>query len=65
MLTKDNMINTVVRPPFPQKAYPVAALPVAMFTDRMQLSFNGETVDLMHFSLGAYDGRRCGHLPHS
>ena len=49
MLTKDNMINTVVRPAFPQKAYPTAALPVATFTDRMQLSFNGETVDLMHF----------------
>jgi cyclase len=48
MLTKDNMINTVVRPAFPQKAYPTAALPVATFTDRMQLSFNGETVDLMH-----------------
>lgn len=49
MLTKDNVINTVVRPPFPQKAYPTPALPVATFTDRMQLSFNGETVDLMHF----------------
>ncbi len=31
MLTKDNVINTVVRPPFPQKAYPAAALPVATF----------------------------------
>ena len=49
MLTKDNVINTVVRPPFPQKAYPAAALPVATFTDRMQLTFNGETIDLMHF----------------
>jgi len=48
MLTKDNVINTVVRPPFPQKTYPAAALPVATFTDRMQLNFNGEVIDLMH-----------------
>jgi cyclase len=48
MLTKDNVINTVARPPFPQKAYPPAALPMATFTDRMQLHFNGETIDLMH-----------------
>jgi glyoxylase-like metal-dependent hydrolase (beta-lactamase superfamily II) len=48
MLLHDNVINTVVRPPFPQKAYPTAALPVATFTDRMQLSFNGETIDLLH-----------------
>jgi len=48
MLTKDNVINTVVRPPFPQKAYPAAALPVATFTDRMQLNYNGEVIDLMH-----------------
>jgi hypothetical protein len=49
MLTTDNVINTVVRPPFPQKAYPTPALPVATFTDEMQLTFNGETIDLMHF----------------
>src|SRR5687768_4021400 len=42
MLLKDNVINTVARPPFPQRAYPAAALPVATFTDRMQLNFNGE-----------------------
>jgi len=48
MLLKDNVINTVVRPPFPQKAYPAAALPVATFTDRMQLHFNGEAIDLIH-----------------
>jgi glyoxylase-like metal-dependent hydrolase (beta-lactamase superfamily II) len=50
MLTKDNVINTVTRPPFPQKAYPAAALPVATFTDRMQLNYNGEVIDLMHFA---------------
>ena len=49
MLLKDNVINTVVRPPFPQKAYPTPALPVATFKDEMQLTFNGETIDLMHF----------------
>ena len=48
MLLKDNVINTVARPPFPQKAYPAGALPVATFTDRMQLHFNGETIDLLH-----------------
>jgi glyoxylase-like metal-dependent hydrolase (beta-lactamase superfamily II) len=48
MLLKDNVINTVVRPPFPQKAYPPAARPVATFTDRMQLHFNGQTIDLLH-----------------
>lgn len=49
MLTKDNMINTVTRPPFPQKTYPPAARPMATFTDRMQLYFNGEQIELMHF----------------
>jgi cyclase len=49
MLTKDNVINTVVRPPFPQNAYPTPALPFATFKDEMQLTFNGETIDLMHF----------------
>jgi cyclase len=49
MLLKDNMINTVTRPAFPQPAYPPAALPVATFTDRMQLHFNGEDIDLLHF----------------
>jgi glyoxylase-like metal-dependent hydrolase (beta-lactamase superfamily II) len=48
MLLKDNVINTVTRPPFPQKAYPAGALPMATFTDRMQLHFNGETIDLLH-----------------
>jgi cyclase len=49
MLLKDNVINTVTRPAFPQRAYPAPALPVATFTDRMQLHFNGEDIDLMHF----------------
>jgi glyoxylase-like metal-dependent hydrolase (beta-lactamase superfamily II) len=49
MLTKDNMINTVVRPAFAQPAYPAAALPDAAFHERMQLTFNGERIDLVHF----------------
>jgi cyclase len=48
MLTRDKMINTVVRPPFAQPPYAVAALPVATFDDRMQLHYNGETIDLLH-----------------
>ena len=49
MLTQDQMINTVVRPPFPQPAYAVAALPDATFAQNMQLTFNGERIDLLHF----------------
>jgi len=49
MMTKRNVINTVVRPPFTQEPYPAAALPTATFDDRMQLHFNGEQVELMHF----------------
>ncbi|HMB74408.1 MAG TPA: MBL fold metallo-hydrolase [Gammaproteobacteria bacterium] len=49
MLTRDNVINTVTRPPNPQPAYAPAALPVASYTDHMQMHFNGETIDLMHF----------------
>jgi cyclase len=48
-LTQDNTINTVSRPPFPQKAYPPAARPMAAFDERMQVFFNGEEIDLMHF----------------
>jgi glyoxylase-like metal-dependent hydrolase (beta-lactamase superfamily II) len=49
MLAKDNMINTVVRPPFPQPAYELAAQPDAAFGNHMQLQFNGEQIDLLHF----------------
>jgi cyclase len=49
MMTKNNTINTVLRPPFAQNAYPTAALPAATFDDRMQLHYNGEQVDLLHF----------------
>ena len=49
MMTKDNVINTVLRPPIEQPAYPPDALPVATFDERMQLHFNGEPIDLLHF----------------
>ena len=32
-----------------QPAFPAEALPVATFTDHMQLHFNGESIDLFHF----------------
>jgi len=50
MLTKNNVINTVVRPAVSAET-PIRyeALPVATFDDRMQLHFNGERIDLLHF----------------
>jgi len=49
MMTRDNVINVVTRPLIQQPAYPAAALPVATFEDKMQMHFNGETIDIMHF----------------
>jgi cyclase len=49
MMTRDKVINTVIRPPNPQPAYPLAALPVATFDANMRIHYNGETLDLMHF----------------
>jgi glyoxylase-like metal-dependent hydrolase (beta-lactamase superfamily II) len=49
MLMNDQIINTVVRPPFEQKMYPPAAWPTATFDDSMQLFFNGETIELAHY----------------
>jgi glyoxylase-like metal-dependent hydrolase (beta-lactamase superfamily II) len=34
---------------YQQPAFPPEALPVATFSDHMQLHFNGETIDLFHF----------------
>ncbi len=48
MMTKNNVINTVARV-IDQPAYPADALPVATFDERMQLHFNGEPIDLLHF----------------
>lgn len=49
MMTRDKFINTVTRPLNPQPAYPPSALPVTSFDDDMQMHFNGETIDIMHF----------------
>jgi glyoxylase-like metal-dependent hydrolase (beta-lactamase superfamily II) len=48
ILARDRTVNTVVRPPTSYKPYPAEALPAVTFTDRMQLHFNGETIDLMY-----------------
>jgi len=47
-LTRDRTTNTVLRPPHSEKPHPAPALPVMTFTDRMQMHFNGETIDLLH-----------------
>jgi glyoxylase-like metal-dependent hydrolase (beta-lactamase superfamily II) len=49
MMTRPNIINVVVRPSVNQTAYDVAALPVAAFDDSMQMYFNGERIDLLHY----------------
>jgi cyclase len=48
-LAMDNTIDPMTRPAFPQPAYPPAARPIASFEHRMQMHFNGEQIDLMHF----------------
>ena len=48
-LAQDNILNVVPRPPFPQPAYRVEARPTASFDDSMQMHFNGELIELMHF----------------
>jgi len=48
ILTRDRTTNTVLRPPHSEKPHPAAALPVITFTDRMQMHFNGEAIDLVH-----------------
>ena len=49
MMMHANTINVVVRPTVNQKAYDTVALPMATFDDRMQLHFNDERIDLLHF----------------
>jgi glyoxylase-like metal-dependent hydrolase (beta-lactamase superfamily II) len=49
MMMVDNVVDTVTRAPFTQAAYAADALPVATFDRRMQLHFNGERIDLLHF----------------
>lgn len=49
MMTRANVINVVISPSVNQPAYDTVALPVATFDDAMQLHFNGERLDLVHF----------------
>jgi glyoxylase-like metal-dependent hydrolase (beta-lactamase superfamily II) len=49
MLTRDNKIN-VVRTILEQPAFPPAALPVVTFTDRMDVYFGEERLELVHVS---------------
>ena len=48
-LTMDNVIDPFVRPAFPQPVYPVAARPIMTFDNAMQMHFNGQRIDLLHF----------------
>src|SRR5690606_1480093 len=51
-LTIDNVIDPMTRPAFPQPVYPPAARPIATFDTRMQMHFNGQLVELLHFGPG-------------
>jgi cyclase len=48
-MAMDNVIDPMTRPAFAQPAYAPAALPIATFDTRMQVHFNGQLIDLMHF----------------
>lgn len=48
-LSVDNVINPMTRPAFKQPAYPLEARPIISFDTRMQFTFNGGVVDLIHF----------------
>lgn len=48
MLLKNNVINLVTQKR-DQPAYPATALPVVTYRDAMDLHFNGERIDLLHF----------------
>ena len=48
MLTRERIVNTVqAQTPYP--VWETSALPVATFDETMQVHFNGQRVDLMHF----------------
>jgi cyclase len=49
MLTRHNKVN-VVRTVLDQPAYPIEALPVLTYDDRIELRFNGERIELLHFA---------------
>ena len=48
ILTHDRTVNTVVRAATSYPPFPAEGLPMVTFTDRMQLHFNGETIDLLY-----------------
>jgi glyoxylase-like metal-dependent hydrolase (beta-lactamase superfamily II) len=48
MLAKDRVVDTFTRPATAYKPYLASALPIVTFTDRMQMHFNGDTIDLLH-----------------
>jgi len=48
MLLEDQEVN-LVSMQYRQPAYPSAALPAVTYDEAMQLHFNGETIELMHF----------------
>jgi glyoxylase-like metal-dependent hydrolase (beta-lactamase superfamily II) len=49
MMAGEHVIDTVTATPLVQSAYPDVAMPVATFRDEMQVHFNGDTLDLLHF----------------
>jgi glyoxylase-like metal-dependent hydrolase (beta-lactamase superfamily II) len=49
MLAGEHVIDTATATPLVQSAYPDAAMPVITYKDEMQLHFNGDTLDLLHF----------------
>lgn len=48
-MAKGGLVNLVIAK-YQQQPYPKAALPVLTFDDRMQIHFNDNQMDLMHFS---------------
>ena len=48
-MAKGGLVNLVIAK-YQQQPYPKAALPVLTFDDRMQIYFNDNQIDLMHFS---------------
>jgi len=49
-LTQTNYVNPVIRPIQKMDPYPTDALPVVTFDDHMRIDFNGQPIDLLHYS---------------
>ncbi len=54
-MAKGGLVNLVIAK-YQQQPYPKAALPVLTYHDRMQIHFNNNQIDLMHFSPAHTDG---------